>query len=283
MNPPNDLCNKADAIKSMQLYPRAERILADLDALGFGGDTPVSAEVVSRFDQLHYHGTAALDAAIAACGITASDRVLEVGSGWGGCARHIAAETGAQVTAVELQVDYDRVARNLTGRTGLADRIRHVQADFLDYPVVEESCDHAVSWLALYHIPRRAEYLGRLHRALKPGGILYAEDLTAMQSPEPSEVADFNRHLFPNSLVDRTEYRTSLEAAGFEVVRFDDMTASWSAFTADRLAAFHANREGYVAVHGEDGYRTIETFYAKMAGYFARGLVGGLRFAARRV
>lgn len=272
----------SDAIKSMQLYPRADRILADLRAAGFADDVPLPRAVVSRFDQLHYHGTDALDAAIAACGIAAGDRVLEIGSGWGGCARHIAGETGAAVTAVELQADYDAVARDLTARCGLSDRVAHERADFLTFEPGEGAFDHAVSWLALFHIPRRPDYLARTARALRPGGMFFAEDLYLVEPPDADEEEDFQRHLFPNSLVRRDVYRQGLEDSGFEIVQFDDMTADWSAFTAERLTAFRANRAAYTDVHGEDGYATIETFYDKMAGYFARGLVGGIRFAARR-
>ena len=39
----------SDQIKSMQLYPRAERIYAELDALGYGPGTPVSVDVLNRF------------------------------------------------------------------------------------------------------------------------------------------------------------------------------------------------------------------------------------------
>src|SRR5210317_2159009 len=101
-------------IKSMQLYPRAERILDDLSNLGFSAQEPVPVDVLNRFDQLHYHGTAALDAAISACGIEPGQRILEVGSGWGGCARYIAQSSGAHVTAVEIQEDYHQVGRSLT-------------------------------------------------------------------------------------------------------------------------------------------------------------------------
>ena len=93
-------------IKSMQLYPRPERILDDLKARGFA-DGPLPLEELSQIDQLHYHGTDALDVAIAECGIGAMEQVLEVGSGWGGCARYIADRTSAHVTAIELQEDYN--------------------------------------------------------------------------------------------------------------------------------------------------------------------------------
>ncbi len=71
-----------DTIKSMQLYPRPERILADLAARGYAGEAALDMEVLTQLDQLHYHGTEALDAAISQCGIGQADRILEVGSGW---------------------------------------------------------------------------------------------------------------------------------------------------------------------------------------------------------
>ena len=272
----------SDDIKTMQLYQRPERILADLAALGFGTDAPLTIETLNRFDQLHYHGTDALDVAIAECSICAGDRVIEVGSGWGGCARYVAHKTGARVTAVELQADYDQVARGLTARIALRGEIEHVNADFLDLETPKAAFDHAVSWLALFHIPSREVYLGKLNHALKPGGFLFAEDLYLIRKPDQDEEQDFRQHLQPGSLVDRDAYFADLENAGFDVISQTDMTVDWTNFTAIRLQAFRDARSDYEAVHGADGYAGIEVFYAKMAGYFARGLVGGIRFAAVR-
>ena len=271
-----------DTIKSMQLYPRPERIFDDLAASGFGPDDPLPLATVNQFDQLHYHGVEALDAAIATLGIKPGDRVLEVGSGWGGCARYIGASTGAQVTAVELQADYDRVARTLTRRTQTTDHVHHVNADFLTVDLTAGSFDQAVSWLALFHIPSRPAYLTKLHQMLTTGGQFFAEDLYLIAAPDDDEKADFNRHLFPNSLVPKDAYLSTLDDAGFDITQLDDMTDDWAAFTHDRLAVFRDNRDRYIATHGVAGYETIELFYTKMAGYFARGLVGGLRFAADR-
>ncbi len=273
-------CALSDDIKTMQLYHRPERILADLQAQGLGIEAPLTVEDLNRFDQLHYHGTDALDAAISECGIGHGDRVLEVGSGWGGCARYIANKAHAQVTAVELQADYDQVARDLTARVSLKGTVEHVNADFLDLNLQDNAFDHAVSWLALFHIPHREVYLGKLNHTLKPGGFLFAEDLYLIQQPGPDEADDFQQHLRPGSLMEREAYFASLNHAGFDVVHLVDMTADWTEFTATRLLAFREARSDYEAAHGPGGYAAIEIFYAKMAGYFARGLVGGVRYAA---
>ncbi|WP_299948895.1 cyclopropane-fatty-acyl-phospholipid synthase family protein [uncultured Ruegeria sp.] len=266
----------------MQLYPRAERILVDLAQSGFPAQDPVPVDILNRFDQLHYHGTDALDVAIKTCGIKPGQKILEIGSGWGGCARYISHASGAHVTAVELQADYHAVGKALTARSGLSDRVTHVHADFLSWSAPQGGFDHVVSWLALFHIPKRTAYQSRIVAALKPGGTLFVEDLYEIAPPPEEEADDFKAHLFPNSLAPLYRYKSSLRTAGLDLLNLEDMTSNWASFTADRLIAFRKNRRSYEAVHGVGGYRIIETFYIKMAGYFSRSLVGGLRLHARR-
>jgi hypothetical protein len=77
-------------IKSMKLYTNVERIYRELGELGKTVDDPLSVDELCAFDQLHYHGTQALDVAMAVIGIDAQPRWLEIGSGLGGlrlCAR----------------------------------------------------------------------------------------------------------------------------------------------------------------------------------------------------
>lgn len=78
-------------IKSMKLYTNVERIYRELGELGKTVDDPLSVDELCAFDQLHYHGTQALDVAMAVIGIDAQPRWLEIGSGLGGPARYLAA------------------------------------------------------------------------------------------------------------------------------------------------------------------------------------------------
>ena len=94
-----------DGIKSMKLYTHVERVFRELGEMGKTVDDPLSVEDLSAFDQLHYHGTHALDVAMAMIGIDGEPRWLEIGSGLGGPARYIAAYSDARVTALELQSD----------------------------------------------------------------------------------------------------------------------------------------------------------------------------------
>ena len=92
--------------------------LADLTALG-------------HLDQYHYLGTQACDHVIELLGIQADASVLDIGSGIGGPARYLSANTGCQVVGVELQAELTDAGAELTARVeGLAERVAFVTGDF---------------------------------------------------------------------------------------------------------------------------------------------------------
>ena len=164
-------------IKSMKLYEGVERIYNDLAHVGIGADDPLTVDDLTPFDQFHYFGTEAVDAAIEALGIGGASRVLDVGSGLGGPARYLAQWTGCHVTAIELQADIDGIARSLTERCGLVDRVTHLCGDVLTAELPADTHDALVSWLAVYHIADHRALFAKAIATLKPGGRLYVEDL----------------------------------------------------------------------------------------------------------
>ena len=271
-----------DAIKSMKLYSGVERIYNDLAALGVEQGEPIDAEQLAPFDNLHYHGTEAVDRAIEALGISSTSRVLDVGAGFGGPARHIARTTGARVTAVELQADLHTTAEDLTARTGLADQIAHVKGDILSTPLKEGAHDAVVSWLALYHIADRAPLFPRLYKTLTEGGGLFVEDLYKRGDFTEAEQADLDGMLYANTLPTRDAYLAELEAAGFTSISFEDQTADWTAFCVERLTAFRAARARHLDVHGPEIVAALDAFYETIVRLLKGGNLGGVRIVARR-
>ncbi|MGB1161545.1 MAG: SAM-dependent methyltransferase [Alphaproteobacteria bacterium] len=270
-------------VKDMKLYSEAESLLNDVSARGFTADQPLEVGFVSQFDQLHYHGVESVQQAIDDLGISSSDHILEVGAGWGGPSRYIAAQTGANLTALELQQDFSTVGAEITRRCGLSHLIHHQTADFLDVDYGQKRFDHVVSWLALYHIPRRAEYTAKIYDLLRDEGTLFIEDLTKGPENDQTDAALLKKELFSSSMVSHSDYIQSLTDAGFEIIYADDMTADWHRFTSTRLELFDQNRAAYVAIHGEALFADKRHFYAKIVEYFTSSAIGGIRVAARRV
>ncbi len=269
-------------IKSMKLYAGVERIYNDLAHIGIGADDPLTVDDLTPFDQFHYFGTEAVDAAIATLGIDDASRVLDVGSGLGGPARYMAQRTGCRVTAIELQADLDRVARSLTARCGLADRVTHLCGDVLTAELPADIYDALVSWLAIYHIADHRALFAKAIATLKPGGRLYVEDLFRHADFDAGEQHAVTEKIYGQTLHLRDDYVGELRGAGFVDIGFEDMTERWRGFTLARRDAYHANRAAHTAIHGAATVAALTDFYDTIVMLFEGGKLGGATLTARK-
>lgn len=269
-------------MKSMKLYDQVGRIHSELLALGIDGESPLAVEDLTPFDQYHYHGTAAVDAAIAALGLEPASRVLEVGSGIGGPARYMADSAGCSVTALELQDDLHRTAEGLTDRCKLRGQVHHLLGDMLEGPCAGADFDALVSFLVFLHIPDRARLFDVCFASLRPGGAIFIEDLTKLKEPSPAQWAGLQEKVFCSYLPTADDYRAHLEGAGFTEISVEDMGSSWHGFTIERDRGFVADRDRHLSVHGQDITEGLGGFYRIMAELYADGVLGGLRIRARR-
>ena len=265
----------------MKLYSHIERVYNELTELGKSDDTPLTVADLRQFDQLHYHGTDAVDDAIKMAGIDKHTRVLEIGSGLGGPARHIALKTGAPITALELQADHNQLATVLTKRCGLSTNLLHVCGDMLTYDW-QQQFDVIVSWLAMYHIPDRDRLLALCYDLLPSGGVFYTEDLFSRQPFSKQEQGELANGLYAHHLPDFTTYQAEFECAGFTLERVDDMSDDWTNFTTERLKNYRAKHVRHIRVHGEPTYLSMQAFYELVNRYFYSGKLGGIRLLARK-
>ena len=270
-------------IKSMKLYTNVERVYNELAELGRGENDLLSVEEVSSFDQLHYHGTDALDTAIRLIGISPEQSLLEIGSGIGGPARYLASKSGAHITALELQDDQNQIAQQLSQRCGISQNLSHECGDFLTYDWGDRRFDAIVSWLALYHIPDRRNMLARCHDVLKTSGKFYTEDLCRKGQFSVEEKQELERELYAITLPEISAYTDDLEAIGFEIESLEDMTDDWRDFTSKRLEAYRKDRVRHVRIHGETSVDSLDQFYSAVNKYFQSGKLGGIRLCAKRV
>ena len=268
-------------IKSMKLYTHIDRVFNELAEMGIGESDSLTESELCRFDQLHYHGTEALDVAAKMIGARPEQYWIEIGSGIGGPARYLAEQHKVNVIAVELQEDQHELASRLTERCGLTGQVQHYCGDFLETDWEMGGYDAVVSWLALYHIPERERLLDKIRLLLRPGGYFYAEDLCALDDIDAAQWRDLERDLSAVTLPDIATYKRNLEDAGFIIQSVTDMSADWTEFTRQRLEAFRADRERHVRVHGADIVDSLDAFYSAVDEQFQSGKLGGIRVCAR--
>lgn len=176
--------------------------------------------------------------------LTASDHVLEIGTGWGGWSLHAAREYGCRVTTLTLSPEQLALARERIAAAGLTDRITVRLQDYRDLPAGEQY-DKLVSIEMLEAVGHRylEAWCRVAARALKPEGLM-ALQFIACADDRYAEIrrgVDFiQKHVFPGSLLLSVNRLNSLLAStgGFVLHALEDLGQ-------DYARTLHAWREEF--------------------------------------
>lgn len=270
-------------IKSMKLYNNVDRIFNELREIGKSTSSTLLVEDLTKFDQLHYHGTDAIDIFIEKLEINEKTKILDVGSGIGGPARYIANKTGAEITAIELQSDQNNLAKDLTKKCGLSNKVNHICGDILDYDFKNQTFDAVVSWLTLYHIANHEILLKKLFDLLNPNGFFYTEDITSRINLSDADRKEIKKEIYGIHLPYFDKYISNLEQNGFKLIFSEDMSSSWTDFTKERIKKYNSEKERNIRVHGKEVYDSLNLFYNFVGQYFSNGKLGGIRVIAKKL
>ena len=270
-------------IKSMKLYNNVDRIFNELREIGKSTSSTLLVEDLTKFDQLHYHGTDAIDIFIEKLEINEKTKILDVGSGIGGPARYIANQTGAEITAIELQSDQNNLAKDLTKKCGLSNKVNHICGDILDYDFKNQTFDAVVSWLTLYHIANHEILLKKLFDLLNPNGFFYTEDITSRINLSDADLKEIKKEIYGIHLPYFDKYISNLEQNGFKLIFSEDMSSSWTDFTKERIKKYNSEKERNIRVHGKEVYDNLNSFYNFVGQYFSNGKLGGIRVIAKKL
>lgn len=166
------------------------------------------------------------------------DRVLEIGSGWGGFAEVAAREFGAHVTSVTISDAQHDYAVKRIADAGLSDKVEIVMSDYRD---VTGKFD-AVASIEMFEAVGEEywpSYFGKIADVLKPGGRAALQIITIEDKEFDNyrKRADFIQHyIFPGGMlpsVKRLKEETERAGMGFAV---DRMFGQSYALTLDEWA-----------------------------------------------
>jgi SAM-dependent methyltransferase len=168
--------------------------------------------------------------------ITREDRVLDAGTGIGGTARFLAGQYGCQVTAVDLTEEYCETARWLNGLVGLAGKISVGQADVTHLPFGAAAFDVAFSQHVQMNVADKARLYAEARRVLAVGGRLAIWDITAGGPGELGYPLPWADRPDRSHLAAPAGLRATIEAAGFAVEAWNDLTDQAAALMRAVLA-----------------------------------------------
>jgi cyclopropane-fatty-acyl-phospholipid synthase len=135
--------------------------------------------------------------------LNSSDRVLEIGSGWGGNAIFIAKNYGCSVTSVTISEEQLKFAREKVAQENLSEKIK---IELLDYRKLEGQFDKIISIEMLEAVGDKffEVYFKKCHELLKKNGILALQVITCPDSRYENlrnGVDWIQKHIFPGSLL----------------------------------------------------------------------------------
>lgn len=189
-------------------------------------------------------------------------RVLEIGCGWGGLARHLARHHGVHVTGLTVSREQAELARERCA--GLP-----VQIVLQDYRSASGSFDRIVSVGMFEHVGAKnyAAYFGAARRMLAPQGLFLLHTI-GLDRPSTGTDPWIERHIFPGG---KLPGPSELAAA----VQRDFLIEDWHNFGPDydrTLMSWHARFEQawpeLAPRYGERFRRMWRYYLLSCAGFF---------------
>lgn len=187
--------------------------------------------------------------------LTPQDHLLEIGTGWGGLAMHVAEHFGSQVTTTTISRRQRELAAERIRDAGLNDRIELLDRDYRD---LEGSYDKLVSVEMIEAVGW--QYFGvffeRCAQLLRPGGRMLLQAITVPDRLFEAEKATrtfANVHVFPGGCLPSEEViLAKAKAAGLLPLQLRRIGSSYgptlSAWRRRFLTAWQSGRlSGYDA------------------------------------
>ena len=156
--------------------------------------------------------------------LDATQKVIDLGAGYGGAARYLARRYSCHVRCINLSETQNVRNRELTREQGLEDKITVTDGSFEKLP--DNATDFDVAWSqdSFLHSGARARVMDEIDRVLKPGGrLIFTDPMQADDCPESVLEPVLDRiHL--DSLGSPRFYREQARRLGWQEIEFREMT-----------------------------------------------------------
>ncbi|MFM7396767.1 MAG: class I SAM-dependent methyltransferase [Gammaproteobacteria bacterium] len=159
--------------------------------------------------------------------LTANDRVVEIGTGWGGLALHAAANYGCHVTTTTISREQHDYAKEKIVRAGLSDRITLLLEDYRD---LKGRYDKAISveMIEAVGADYLDTYLAKCSSLLAPHGAMLLQAITIQDQfyEQARKSVDYiQRFIFPGSFIPSVEAisRSLTRATDLKIFNLEDI------------------------------------------------------------
>jgi cyclopropane-fatty-acyl-phospholipid synthase len=216
-------------------------------------------------DTLETASTRKLDRICRKLTLSPDDRVVEIGTGWGGFALHAAREYGCHVTTTTISREQYDLARARAREAGLADRISVLLSDYRD---LDGRYDKLVSIEMVEAIGHQYldAYFGKVGSLLEPDGMALIQAITIEDHryAQALRAVDFiKRYIFPGSFIPAVSVMldSAARASDLKLFHLEDIGPSYALTLAAWRERFHRRLADVRALGYDERFVRMWDFY----------------------
>ncbi|MBF2717031.1 class I SAM-dependent methyltransferase [Agrobacterium vitis] len=189
-------------------------------------------------------------------------RVLEIGSGWGGMAIYLAETCGVDVSGITLSEEQLKVSRERARKRGLGDKLRF---DLQDYRTLKsQPFDRLVSVGMFEHVgpTHYRHYFRKVHELMQDDGVMI---LHSIGQPYPALYNNpfFEKYIFPGGYIPSlAEVLPAIEKSGLLVADCEILPMHYAHTLRHWRERFLARREEAARLYDERFVRMWEFYLA---------------------
>jgi cyclopropane-fatty-acyl-phospholipid synthase len=208
--------------------------------------------------------------------LTAGEKLLDIGCGWGALVIWAAEHYGVRATGITLSARQEAEARRRVQKAGLGGRVAIHQGHYSELP---EAAYDKVASVGMYEhvgLEKLPVYFRKIHASLRPGGLLLNHGVTVPSNREGLHGGAFlARHVFPGGEVDGLPHLQALmEAEGFEIVDVESLRRHYALTLAEWHRRYKAARSRAAKFVPEKTLRAWDLYLAGAAHAFDEGILG---------
>jgi len=233
-------------------------------------------------DYLSIGGSESTEVLAGYAGISANSRVLDIGSGLGGPALHLAETYACQVTGLDLVESNVKEASQRAKARGLDDLVYFKCGDATAMNFSPGTFDVVWGQDAWCHIPDKGHLIASSARLLEQNGTIAFTDWVETSTMNDTKRAELHEATASNDMATMPRYCELLENCGFSVIELTDISATFVQqyrTVIDRLNGFKEE------ISNQFGSKIYDIMMAKNGAIlrgFEDGYIGGGRVVARR-
>jgi cyclopropane-fatty-acyl-phospholipid synthase len=197
-------------------------------------------------------------------------RVLDIGSGWGGLAMYLARVADVEVLGVTLSREQHALAVSRAKEAGLADRVRF---ELIDYRELTQRFDRIVSVGMFEHVGvvHYGEFFAKVNALLADDGLMLLHSIGKM-SPPGTASPWLRKYIFPGAYSPAlSEVFPATEANSLWVTDVEFLRVHYATTLAHWHARFERNRAAIAAMYDERFCRMWEFYLISAEMMFRTG------------